>query len=193
MKPVTQGELLGLAKYEQVRDRFRARVIEEKRVRRVPLGDHMTVLFENHDTVLLQIQEMIRTERMTSEKAIAHELETYNELIAAPNELSATIFIEYPDAEERDRMLVELAGIEDLFYVTVGGERCPVRGDQRGRRADRSMAVQYVKFPLSAGAVARVARGEGPVVIGVEHDAYKAETELGPGVLRALAEDLASS
>jgi Protein of unknown function (DUF3501) len=193
MKPVTQGELLDLVKYEQVRDRFRARVIEAKRARRVPLGEHMTVLFENHDTVLLQIQEMIRTERITGEKAIAHELETYNELIAAPNELSATIFIEYPDAEERDRMLVELAGIEDSFYVTVGGEHYPVRGDQRGRRSDRTMAVQYVKFPLSAGAAARIAKGEGPVVIGVDHAGYQAETELGPLVLGALGEDLTGS
>ncbi|HEV8245791.1 MAG TPA: DUF3501 family protein, partial [Polyangiaceae bacterium] len=97
MKPVLRSELLDLGAYESVRDPFRARVLEMKRQRYVPLGLNMTVLFENHDTVLLQVQEMLRTERISSEKAILHELETYNELVPGEAELSATVFIEYPE------------------------------------------------------------------------------------------------
>ncbi len=83
--------------------RFAARILALKRPRYVALGPNMTVLFENHDTVLFQIQEMLRTERITAEKAILHELETYNELVPSDRELSATIFIEYPDRDERER------------------------------------------------------------------------------------------
>jgi hypothetical protein len=148
MKPIERAELMDLGAYEQVREHFRARVIAVKKARYVALGKNITVLFENRDTVLFQIQEMLRTERITNEKAIAHELDTYNELMPGRSELSATAFIEYPDREERERMLVALAGIEDDFYVEAGGERIAVLPDRRGTDASRTMAVQYVKFPL---------------------------------------------
>src|SRR5450432_3517192 len=149
MKLVTRAELLGLAEYEQIREPFRRRIIALKEARRVALGSNMTVLFENHDTALFQIQEMLRTERITAEKAVLHELETYNELVTGDQELSATIFIEYPEREQRERMLIALAGVETAFYVRAGGERLNVVGDTRGTETDRTMAVQYVKFPLS--------------------------------------------
>ncbi len=190
MKPVARSELLDLGAYEEIRDRFRARVIAGKRARRVALGDHMTVLFENHDTVLYQIQEMLRTERITGEKAIQHELDTYNALVPGKHEISATIFIEYVEREQRDRMLAALAGVEDRFYVRVGDERLPVIGEKRGDRTDRTTAVQYARFPLTPAAVAALQQRTAPVRLGVEHPAYSAEVELGAETLGALAEDL---
>ncbi len=192
MKPVQRTELLDLGAYEQVRPHFMARVIEQKRPRYVPLGSNITLLFENHDSVLLQIQEMLRTERITAEKAIAHELETYNELVPGDAELSATVFIEYPDREERERMLVELAGIDDKFFVEVAGERAAVVPDRRGSDPSRTMAVHYVKFPLSAAAVQSVRAGNGPLFIGVDHPRYQAKTELAPATLRSLQADFES-
>lgn len=192
MKPVDRSELLHLGAYEQIREHFRARVVAAKRPRRVSLGPNMTLLFENHDSVLFQIQEMLRTERITSEKAILHELETYNELIPNEGELSATIFVEYAEREERERMLVALAGIEDKFYVVAGGERSNVVPDVRGTDPGRTMAVQYVKFPLSPGARAAILGGHGSVLVGVSHPAYTAETQLSPETLASLREDLGS-
>lgn len=189
MKPVSRSEILDLGAYEQIRDRFRARVIEEKKVRRVRLGSNMTVLFENHDTALFQIQEMLRTERISAEKAVLHELETYNELVPGDSELSATIFVEYDEREQREEMLAKLAGLEDKFYVSVEGERFEVIPDARNDRRDRTTAVHYVKFRLSPTAVAAI-RDKKPVVIGVTHAAYRAEAELSPATVAALAEDL---
>ena len=60
MRKVSRSEILDLGAYEQVRERFRGRMIEEKRHRRVAVGPSMTFIFENHATVLLQIQEMLR-------------------------------------------------------------------------------------------------------------------------------------
>src|SRR3974390_3479199 len=105
MKRIERGEILGLAEYEQVRERFRARVVAEKKARRVQLGPVVSVLFENHDTVLLQIQEMLRTERITKPAAIQHEIDTYNELVPGPDELSCTLMIEIPEKAERDAFL----------------------------------------------------------------------------------------
>lgn len=191
MKPVDRSEILDLGAYEQIRDRFRGRVIEEKKRRRVSLGTNMTVLFENHDTVLYQIQEMLRTERITAEKAVMHEIETYNELVPDKDELSATIFVEYDERAERERMLEKLAGLETKFYVLVGQERHPVVPDPRNDRSDRTTAVHYVKFPLPAAAADSVRRG-GAIAIGVDHPEYRVEVALPAEVRAALAEDLAA-
>lgn len=191
MKPVSRSEVLDLGAYEQIRERFRARVIEEKRVRRVRLGPNMSVLFENHDTALFQIQEMLRTERISAEKAVLHEIETYNELVPGDSELSATIFVEYDDKDEREAMLAKLAGLEDKFYVLAEGERSGVIPDPRNDRTDRTTAVHYVKFPLSAAAVSAI-RAKKPLRIGVAHPAYSAEVELPAAAVASLAEDLSS-
>jgi hypothetical protein len=190
MKPIERAELMDLGAYEEIREHFRARVIGVKKPRYVALGPNMTVLFENRDTVLFQIQEMLRTERITNEKAIAHELDTYNELVPGRSELSATVFIEYPEREERERMLVALAGVEDDFYLAVGAERLPVVPDHRGTDPTRTMAVQYVKFPLSDAARAALAQKSGPVTLGVAHPAYNAEVTLAAATLASLADDL---
>jgi hypothetical protein len=191
MKPIERSELLDLGAYEQVRDRFRARVIAVKRARYVSLGRAMTVLFENRDTVLFQVQEMLRTERITGEKAIAHELATYNELIPADHELSATIFIEFPEREERERMLAALVGVEDDFYLLAGEERLAVTPDRRGTEPTLTMAVQYVKFPLSAAAEGALRAGSSSLRLGVDHPAYRAEVALGAETVASLRDDFA--
>src|SRR5262245_19429093 len=123
MQTIERSEILPLGEDEQIRERFRARVIAEKRPRRVKLGDQMSAVFENRDTVMLQIQEMLRTERITSEPGITHEIETYNDLIPAADGLSLSLFVEIPSKEVRDRMLVELAGLERHIWLEVDGAR----------------------------------------------------------------------
>ena len=189
MSLVTRGELLGIAEYEQIREPFRRRIMALKQARRVALGTNMSVLFENHDTALYQIQEMLRTERITAEKAVLHELETYNELVPRGRELSATIFIEYPERELRDRMLVALAGVETAFYVRIAGERLPVTPDLRGVDPSRTMAVQYVKFVLSEGAEMALRESNVELSLGVEHDAYRSEVVLNPLTVQSLRDD----
>lgn len=190
MKPVARDELLELGAYEQVRERFRARILAEKRTRYVPIGGNMTLLFENHDTVLFQIQEMLRTERITQEGAIAHEIATYNELVPGPGELSATVFIEYPNAAERERMMVRLVGIEDKFFLAIDGVRARLVPDTRGTDPSRTMAVHYVKFVIGEAGERALSRAGAGVVLGVEHPEYRAETALTSETLASLRADL---
>jgi hypothetical protein len=191
MKPIQRSELLDLGAYEQIRERFRARVLNEKRARYVALGPNMTVLFENRDSVLFQVQEMLRTERITAEKAIQHELETYNELVPGDSELSATIFIEYPERDERERMLEALAGIENAFYLAIDGERQRLAPDPRATDPARTLAVHYVKFPLTPTALSALKGGTATVTVGVDHAAYRAETVVGAATLKSLIDDFA--
>lgn len=199
MKPIERGEVLGLADYETIRDRFRSRIIEEKKARRVSFGPKASCVFENRDTVLLQIQEMLRTERITREAGILHEIATYNELIPGPHELSATILVEIPDKDERDRFLTEAAGLEREFALVVGGVRCAGKNDPNREFAERTTAVHYVKFDLPAEADRALRdvleKKAQPSAVTVElvstHPAYSVTARLPDALVASLAEDLA--
>ena len=186
MKPIERGEVLALADYETIRPRFRARVIEEKKRRRVALGPRASVLFENRDSVLLQIQEMLRTERITREAAIKHEIETYNEFIPGDRELSCTVMLEIDDKDERDAFLVDARGIESAFAIVAGGERAMGKTSEDRILADRASAVIYLKFVLSEGAMKAFSSGAS---LEVDHPAYKAKVDLSREVIAAIVED----
>ena len=194
MKPVDRSEILGLGEYEAIRDRFRARVIEDKKARRVKLGPKATCVFENRDTVLLQIQEMLRTERITRAAAVDHEIATYNELLPGERELSATVMIEIDDKSEREAFLDAARGMEKSFALVVDGERMGATWDAARVDPTHLSAVLYFKFPLTerAAAYLRSSPGEGAKVeLVVEHAAYTARAALPPPTVASVAEDLA--
>jgi hypothetical protein len=88
IRPVSLDDVVGLERYEVVRNEIRRRIIELKRSRRLSVGPDVTFVFENHDTVYFQIQEMLRAERITDLDAVRAELEVYNALLPQPGELS---------------------------------------------------------------------------------------------------------
>lgn len=198
MKPIERGEILGLAEYEQVRDRFRGRVIESKKRRRVQLGPKASVVFENRDTVLLQIQEMLRTERITRPDAVQHELDTYNELLPGPGEVSCTLMIEIPDKEERDAFLVAAKGLEKHVWLVAGSLRMPARSIDRGSNDERTTAVHYLKFTFPAKlaqALAGAATGEATMThleLEVDHPAYAARVPLPAETILEVGQDLSA-
>lgn len=193
MKPIQRNEVLPIGDYEAVRPHFRARVIEEKKARRFTLGPHMSGVFENRDTVLLQIQEMLRTERITGESGILHEIETYNELLPGPAELSMTCFVEIPDRAAREETLERLAGLEQCFFVEVDGQAFQATNT---RAADalphRTTAVHYLKAALSPEAAAAVTARKARVAVLVRHPRHEARADLGDAALAALAADLST-
>lgn len=193
MKPIEAAEIQSLDDYEISRPSLRSRIFAVKGARRVHVGDALTLLFENRETLRYQIQEMLRVERIVDPKAIRHEIATYNELLAGPDELSATLLIEYADAEERDRMLRRLLGLEDHLSMTVDGHPpCRAVFDARQIATDRISSVHYVKFPLGAGAAAALAGGEA-ATIAVDHPQLQATARLSDEVRAALVADLAEA
>lgn len=190
MSPIERSEILPLGEYEAIRERFRARVIEEKRQRRAKLGEHMSVIFENRDTVLLQIQEMLRTERITREDGILHEITTYNELVPGADELSMTLFIEVADKAQRDPLLEACVGMEERVFFEIEGERvAAIAAEKAGAKATRTTAVQYYKIPLGPLA-AKLTSGAQSVAVVLDHPAYRARAELGAEMRAELTRDL---
>jgi hypothetical protein len=191
MNKVLRDELLPLAEYETIRTRFRNRVIALKEHRRVLVGAHMSLVFENHDTVLLQVQEMLRTERIIDERAIAHELSTYNELIPAAGSLSATLFIEYDDAAERKHMLERFSSLRDQVFFCVDEHRSVAHFSRHfGEEEERLPAVNYVTFDVGAGAATALTDSSVRASITVTHPDYAVEVDLPRETRRALADDL---
>jgi hypothetical protein len=187
LKPIEVREIKNTAEYELERRTWRPEVMALKDRRRIRVGDNLTFLFENRDTVRYQIQEMMRIERIVEPGAIRHEVDTYNELIPLRGELSATLLIEFDSPEERQVWLRDLLGLENHVAIAVG-DLPPARArfDTRQISTDRISSVQYVRFPLTVEQRAAWARGASLVV---DHPKYTASQPLAADALRGLAAD----
>ena len=193
MQKVQRNELMTFAAYEEIRPHFRARMIELKQRRRVQVGEHMSLVFENHDSVLLQVQEMLRTERISDEQAIQHELDTYNELVPAPGNLSGTLFIEYPDKDQRADMLRRFASLRSAFALAIGDQSFPARfATHFGEEMDRLPAVNYLTFELGSDQAPRLLDASLGARIEVSHPDYSIKVELERPVREQLAHDLSA-
>jgi hypothetical protein len=188
MKPLEFSEIRNIAEYELERPSLRQHIIAMKERRRIGVGDHLTLLFENRDTVRYQIQEMMRIERLVKPADIQHEIDTFNELLPGTNELSATLLVEYPTAEERDVKLRQLLGLENHLWLRVAGTAlAKARFDTRQIATDRISSVQFVRFVLTPEQASHWSQG---ATLIVDHPAYQAEHTLTAEQLSELAGDL---
>src|SRR5258705_13507130 len=193
MAAITAESLMSLEQYAKARKEFRERVLAHKKNRTVQLGEHVTLVFEDELTMRYQVQEMLRIERIFEEEGIRHELDAYNPLVPNGSNWKATMLIEYPDADERRRMLARLKGIEGRVWVQIGGrERVYAIADEDLEREndEKTSAVHFLRFELGAAA-ARLRQGA-TLAIGVDHSEYRAALDPVPEDIRAaLAQDLA--
>jgi hypothetical protein len=56
--------------YERARKERKRKIVEVKKRRRLELGERLTLLFENRDTVLHQVQEMVYLDRLEKPEQI---------------------------------------------------------------------------------------------------------------------------
>lgn len=184
---VTRDSLLSLEAYARERADFRARVMALKKIRSVPVGEHVMLQFENQLTIRYQIQEMLRVERIFEEAGIEDELAAYNPLVPDGSNWKATMMIEFPLERERREWLARLAGVENCVWVRVAGcERVVAIADEdlpRGN-ADKTSAVHFLRFELEPGMVRALRRGAS-LAVGVDHPEYVAAVESVPEATRA--------
>ena len=192
MKKLTIDDIVDLRAYERERAEFRGRIIELKKARRVALGELMTVVFENTDTMRFQIQEMARAEKMLRDEQIAHEVATYNELLPDAGQVSATLFVEITDPDALREWLPKLVGLQDFVAIEAAGERSPafeIDAERLTREDEITTTVHYLRFTFSPEQQAAFA--DGPVVLRIDHPAYQAAVELTPETRASLAGDFA--
>ena len=191
MNKIVLDDILGFSAYEKVRQKFREDIIEKKKKRRVSVGDKVSIVFENRDTVIFQIQEMLRAERIADLDKIREEIAVYNELIPDPGELSATLFLEIEDQSHLREDLLKFLGIDEAVFFKVGGHVVAGRFEEGRSKEDKISAVQYVRFPFDSDARRALVGGE-PAELVVDHPNYKARAVLTAEAQKSLAEDLVS-
>jgi Protein of unknown function (DUF3501). len=192
MEKLTPQSLYSLEEYARARSAFRAEVMAHKKNRRLPLGDHAALYFEDRLTMQYQVQEMLRIERIFEPEGIAGELDAYNPLIPDGTNWKATFMLEYADPEERRQALEKLIGIERAVWVQVEGfDRVhPVANEDLERETEEKTAsVHFLRFELSPEMAAAVKNGA-TVRAGIDHPAYRAECDVPTGVRASLAQDL---
>lgn len=180
MPAITRDSLMTLEAYSKNRAQFRARVLAHKQHRKVHLGAHITVLFEDELTLRYQIQEMLRIEKIFEEDGIQDELDAYNPLVPDGSNWKATMLIEYPDAEERRRELAKLKGVEDSVWIRVEGQpRVFAIADEDLERENeqKTSSVHFLRFELTE-AMKQTLKAGASLALGVDHP--EAATVLDP-------------
>lgn len=174
MARITRESLLTLEAYARERKRIRSEVLEHKRSRTLQVGPNVSLVFEDELTMRYQVQEMLRAERIFEDSGIQDELDAYNPLIPDGSNWKATMLIEYPDVEERRRMLTRLMGIEDRVWVQIAN--CPrvyaiADEDLQRETAEKTSAVHFLRFELDAVMTTRL-KGGAQLGVGIDHPNY---------------------
>jgi hypothetical protein len=190
--PIPRDSLMTLEAYAKIRKTSRAEAIAYRRRRTVALGDHVSVQFEDEQTVRRQIQEMLHIEKIFDEDGIQSEIDAYAPLVPDGANWKATMLIEYPDEHERRRELARLIGIEDRMFVEVEGHaRIYAIADEDLDREteEKTSSVHFLRFEFPPATRQAVRAGAG-VKLGCDHTNYPAHVSIAPETLAALAGDL---
>lgn len=190
---ITVADILPHPVFAAERKTRRAALLPAKRLRRVALGPWCTVYFESFETMLFQVQEMLLIEKGGDEQ-LADELAAYNPMIPQGAELTATLMFEIDDPRQRARVLAELGGVEDHFYLEVDGAKAPAvqEGDvERTREDGKTSSVHFLHFPLAPAQIAAFRTPGARVLIGCDHPHYAHMAVLSDDTRAELAKDLA--
>lgn len=190
MNKLTRADILGPRGYAPVRDEMRRRVIALKRARRVHVGPQVTLVFENRETMRVQIEEMCRAEGLETDDKINEEIAVYNAILPDAGELSATLFVEVQSEAAITPTLSRLTGLQEHVWLIVGGTRCKARFDPEQFKTDKLAAVQYLKFPLEEDAQAALRTPGTAVAVAIDHPQYRHEARLDETARLSLAADL---
>ncbi|HEX5066983.1 MAG TPA: DUF3501 family protein [Myxococcota bacterium] len=194
MRPLRLEEIADRESYARLRDAYRRAVIEHKRARRMAVGELVTLLFEDRETLRFQVQEMLWVEHIDAPAQVQHELDVYNELMPGERELSATLFVEIEEQARIRPELDRLVGIDEhvALVLGAGADAARIRAtfDPKQRDEDRISAVQYIRFSLADAEVRRLADAAVRAAVAIDHPNYRCEAELPDALRRSLAAGL---
>ena len=194
MKPIVPADIKGPEIYAGIRDDFRRRIIEYKEHRRIEVGDRVFLVFENRRTLIFQIEEILRAERITAPDQIAEEIAVYNQLLPTADSLSATLFLTVPrekdNEAERRAELDRFIGLDEHVILHVGPHAIRAEFEPGRATADRISAVQYTRYRLTPEAIAALRTPGTEVAVEIDHPVYRHLTRAPEAMRASLAADL---
>jgi hypothetical protein len=188
---ITEGDIIAPATYARDRAERRRALLPVKRNRRVEVGPYATFYFENFDTMLAQVQEMLHIEKGGAAQ-LPGELDAYNPLIPQGAELIATLMIEIDEPGRRLTMLLKLAGIEESVYLTIGARRItatPTDYQDRTTPEGKTSSVHWVRFRFTPDEIAAFKNPDETIVLGIAHENYGHMAVVSADARRELAKD----
>ncbi|MCU7850657.1 MAG: DUF3501 family protein [Candidatus Thiodiazotropha sp. (ex Monitilora ramsayi)] len=193
MTELSHDDLYSLEEYARIRQEFRAKVIEHKKTRRLPIGPNAALYFEDELTMQYQVQEMLRIEKIFEPDGIQDELDVYNPLIPDGMNWKATFMMEYVDEEERKAALSQLIGVESHIWVQVEGfdKVRPVANEDLERSTEeKTSSVHFLRFELSEAMISALKNGSN-LSAGIDHPVYDYRVDDIPSpVKKSLVSDL---
>ncbi|WP_109430487.1 DUF3501 family protein [Sulfoacidibacillus thermotolerans] len=189
---ITSHDLIPLSTYRKSRDEYIHKMIAYKQSRRIRVNEFISLLFENRQTVLFQIQELVNSEDLTDHEEIAEYIEIYSAMLPAEDELSATLFIEIDDLPLLEETLRKLKGIEHTLFIEIGEERIAAIFEEEHNDREFTTSVHYLKFPLSELAkqyLLEEPETSAKVHLILDHPQLHAETALLASQIRSLKAD----
>jgi hypothetical protein len=180
MTSLTQQDLISQAEYEQQRETIRRRIIELKRRRRIAIGDLVTLVFENRDTIQFQIQEMVRAERIFDPVKIQDELDVYNALLPQAGELSATLLIEITEADRMQYWLDAFMGLDrgQTLALRSGADQIFAEFEGGHSHETKISAVHFVRFKPTPEMISAINDPAFRVALSVNHGSYREEVDV---------------
>lgn len=192
-KTITRLDLLPLNTYRQGRDEYIQKMISYKNKRRVKLSQNISILFENHQTILFQIQELVNSEDLTNPNELDEYIDIYSGMLPNVNELSATLFIELDNQEQLADLLIKLKGIEHHLTLFVDDEPVKAVFEEDHNEREFTTSVHYVKFPLTTTAKHLLLnKSEDSITLSLrlDHPELLEKVTLTPACIKSLKADL---
>lgn len=174
-RSITADDILAPEQYELIRKDKKQEAIARKQLTRISVGPHATILFENWDSMWLQIHEMLRIEKGGAEQLV-DELSAYDPMVPKGSELTATVLFEVADPVRRDAFLRTIGGVDEHISIQVGGHVIKARpeGDvERTRESDgKASAVHFFHFDFTPEAMAAWNDPAQTAMVVIDHPNY---------------------
>jgi len=190
-REIQKNDIMPLDIYIKQRKALRKNIVEFKKDRRVSLGPYATFYFENYETMLAQVQEILYIEKGGDEQ-LKEELTAYNPLIPNGKELIATLMFEIDNPVSRAAFLSKVGGIEEKVFMKINGDiinAIPEEDVDRTSAEGKASSVQFIHFKLNEEQIQKFKSGQTKVEIGLNHNEYSHSTKLNDETIKSLSRD----
>ena len=188
---IEKTDILSRDEYKIKRKSLREKMVLRKKLRRVDIGPYVTMYFENKDTIIHQINEMVYIED-GGEQQIDDEILAYKSLIPNGSELVATVMVEIDNPIKRGEFLSKMGGFEETINIKIYDKEIKGKAELDGDRttADgKASSVQFVHFEFDEQAVKSIKNNMENVSISINHKNYRHSAILNTETVEELIKD----
>ncbi len=185
------SDIFSRENYKAKRKDLREKMVSRKKNRRIDVGPYMTMYFENRDTIIHQINEMVFIEN-GGEEQVREEILAYKSLVPNGKELIATVMIEIDSPIKRAEFLGKMGGFEETIDISIGEKNIRGKAEldvDRTTEDGKASSVQFVHFEFNSEDIEYFKKNKELTTISVDHGNYRHSTTLNISTVNELLND----